>query len=402
MLYSAFVFMFDNTNELLILIYAAYAVVIVYAFFSAKRVSFYRESVILILYLVFGVISLLWAEDTDFAFSKIKTVFLLLVFLVIVSTYITKINKPAYVIAALSIGCIALSIYMVALYGFDGIMDAMQQEGEERLGFLINNVNALANTLSVGLIALIGAAFLYKRTLWLLIPAVFVSICLLSAGSRTATISLIVGLLILTFFWVKTADTILKKIFRFLLVVTSVIVLWTVLSNIPAFQTLILRTQNIFSVLTGDHSVVKESSTETRMDYIRLGWEQFLRTPIFGNGFGCAGYAMAETYTYVTYLHNNYIEILASGGIVGFILYYSPYVMVLFSLLKRMFKDHDRDPAVLISFALLVTRLISHVGIVLYYSKIEFIFLLLLISVVNIPRQKAKEAALLEAEPAQN
>ena len=106
---------------------------------------------------------------------------------------------------------------------------------------------------------------------------------------------------------------------------------------------------------------------------------------------------MEESYSHVTYLHNNYIEILASGGIVGFVLYYAPYAIALVSLLKRVFKDRDRAPVVVITLVLLITRLIGHLGIVLYYSKIEYIFIALLICVVNTPMKKEEPCVLPES-----
>ena len=170
-----------------------------------------------------------------------------------------------------------------------------------------------------------------------------------------------------------------------------ILFVWLVVRNIPATRHLVLRIENIFASINGEKKIVKESSTETRMDFIRLGWQQFLESPIWGNGIGCAGYAMQEEYGYVTYLHNNYIEILASGGIIGFFLYYTPYFVLLISFLKRIVHNREKDPILLISFSLLITKLVSHFGTVMYYSKIEFLFLALLVSVANIPRYKNQE-----------
>ena len=130
---------------------------------------------------------MLWAEDLDTAFVRVRAVFLLTVLLVLLTTYIVQFNKPIYLIIALLIGAFALSVYMFYLYGFSGIVDVLEQGGE-RLGDLINNVNAIGNSLAVGIIALIGLSVFYKKWLLLLLLVPF-GICLLAAGSRTATIS---------------------------------------------------------------------------------------------------------------------------------------------------------------------------------------------------------------------
>ena len=394
-IYAAFVFMFDADESNIILVYAAYALVCACYLFFSKRVSIYREVMFSMAYLLFGAASILWAESSDAAFTKVRTIFLLLVLLVLVTTYIVKIGKPIYIMIAISIGSVALAIYMMATYGFSGLFEAFE-ETEERVGDLINNVNAIANSLVVGLLAMIGMAFLYKQ-IWLVLPIAFTSICLFAAGSRTATISLIVGLVILIVFWLKSMRSSMGRFFGTVSIIVSAVVIFFLVRDLPAFQTLSLRMENIFSFLTGESKVIKENSTEVRMDYIRLGWEQFLKTPIFGNGIGCAGYAMEETYNRVTYLHNNYIEILASGGIIGFILFYAPYAIALISLLKRVFKDRDRTPVVVITLVLLITRLIGHLGIVLYYSKIEYLFIALLICVVNTPMKKEETGAVPES-----
>lgn len=393
-IYAAFVFMFDADESNIILVYAAYALVCVGFLFFSKRVSIYREVMFLMAYLLFGAVSILWAESSGAAFTKVRTILLLLAFLVLATTYIVKIGKPIYVMAAISIGSLALAVYMIAQYGFSGIFEAFE-ETEERVGDLINNVNAIANSLVVGLLAMIGMAFLYKK-IWLVIPIAFTSICLFAAGSRTATISLIVGLVILILFWLKSMKSSMGRLVGTVSIIVAAVAIFFLVRDLPAFQTLTMRMENIFSFFTGEAKVIKENSTEVRMDYIRLGWEQFLRTPIFGNGIGCAGYAMEETYNRVTYLHNNYIEILASGGIIGFILFYAPYAMALVALLKRVFKEHDRTPVVVITLVLLITRLIGHLGIVLYYSKIEYLFIALLICVVNTPTKKEEPVELPE------
>ncbi|MBO4212876.1 MAG: O-antigen ligase family protein [Clostridia bacterium] len=386
--------MFDADESNIILVYAAYALVCVAFLFFSKRVSIYRESIFLMVYLLFGAVSMLWAENSGAAFTKVRTILLLLVLLILVTTYIVKLGKPIYVMAAISIGSLALAVYMVAQYGFSGIFEAFE-ETEERVGDLINNVNAIANSLVVGLLAMIGMAFLYRK-IWLVIPIAFTSICLFAAGSRTATISLIAGLVILILFWLRSMKSSMGRLAGTISVIVAAVAIFFLIRDLPAFQTLTMRMENIFSFFTGEAKVIKENSTEVRMDYIRLGWEQFLKTPIFGNGIGCAGYAMEETYNRVTYLHNNYIEILASGGIIGFILFYAPYAIALVSLLKRVFKDRDRTPVVVITLVLLITRLIGHLGIVLYYSKIEYLFIALLICVVNTPTKKEEPVELPE------
>ena len=382
MLYAAMVFMFDGDEVNVRLIYVAYGLLCLSLVLNLKGFTVYREVNVFIFYLVFGVLSMLWAVNLNTAFTKVRTVFLLLVLLVLLTSYTVKIEKPIYLIIALIVGSVALSAYMFYLYGVFDILDALF-EGSDRIGGKINNVNAIANTLVIGIIALIGVAVFYKKrlTLLLLIPT---GICLLVAGSRTATISFLVGVLLLFVLKLKTENNGLKKFLRFIVIILIIVVAWLVLRNIPVLQEVMLRIENAFAVFTGGETVMRESSAQMRKDFIEFGWAEFLKSPIWGNGIGCAGYAIPESYSHFTYLHNNYIEMLASGGVIGFVLFYTPYVLVLISLIKRIFINKENNSVVFISFALLIARLVGHFGTVVYYSKVEFLFLAMLIAVVNL------------------
>ena len=380
-IYAVVVFMFDADEANLRLIYAAYLILCIGLLFAIKRIFIFKESAFLVFYWLFGVLSLLWAVNFNTALIRVKTVVALVVFLLLLTSYIVKIQKPIFLLIALAAGTVALSGYMFYRYGVSGVIEAIQA-GEDRLGDLINNVNAIANSMVVGMLAIIGFAIFYKKRLLLLL-LVPIGICFLAAGSRTATISLIVGVLILIAFRLKTEKNLPNRFFFLILAVATILMIWVIIRDIPAMEKLVLRLENLFVVWRGEKSIVKEGSVQMRRDYIRLGWNQFLKSPIWGNGIGCAGYAIKEKYGYVTYLHNNYIEILASGGIIGFVLYYAPYILTLIAFSKRIFKHHEKNPVLLISFVLLIAKLIGHMGTVMYYSKIEYLLLALWISIGN-------------------
>ena len=76
------------------------------------------------------------------------------------------------------------------------------------------------------------------------------------------------------------------------------------------------------------------------------------------------------------YLHNNYMEMLACGGIVGFLIHYWIYVYLLRVYIKN-FKHHEKEFN--ICFVLLIFKLIMDIGAVSYYSKTTYFYLLLFI-----------------------
>ena len=101
---------------------------------------------------------------------------------------------------------------------------------------------------------------------------------------------------------------------------------------------------------------------------------------------------------YDAYLHNNFVEMLCGGGLVGFILYYSIYVYLFVQLFK--YRKADRE-AFSIAIVWLGLMLIMNYGMVTYYSKTQWYYLL--IHFINVSNLKRKHREMTEnaQEPAQ-
>lgn len=381
LLYAAVIFMFDADESRIRFIYIAYGVLLLNLLIRTGGFVLFKETKFLAGYFVFGAISLVWSYDAHTSFIRARGVLLLVTFLVLLTSYAFRAKKTLSLIVALGFGSVALSLYMMMLYGgFSGMAAALNMN--ERIGREINNVNAIGNACAIGMVAIFGIALLYnKRLIYLvLLP---VGMCFLAAGSRTATLSLFAGIVILVFLLSKVEGNSVSSFSRILLTICILGAVFISIRVFPAVRVLSSRIENAFSVLTGGEAIIKETSVQIREEYVKLGWRQFLKSPIWGNGIGCAGYAMSEEYGFVTYLHNNYIEILASGGLIGFVLYYAPYYIVLKNHVRRLFMYREQNPVLVISFALLVTKLVGHVGTVVYYSKIEYLLLAIWISIAH-------------------
>ena len=142
--------------------------------------------------------------------------------------------------------------------------------------------------------------------------------------------------------------------------------------SLPAFEAVSNRMKNLTAMLTGVGQV--DSSVLLRRRYIELGLEQFTRTPILGIGMNNARLIISSSSIgRDTYLHNNYVELLADGGVIGFLSYYSIYFFIITQLWKHR---KSKDPYLVISAVLTVLFLVMDYGGVSYYSKSRYLYFL--------------------------
>lgn len=118
--------------------------------------------------------------------------------------------------------------------------------------------------------------------------------------------------------------------------------------------------------LDGTSSVhIDSTSTVKRIEMIEYAKKMFLIHPIFGWGIGA--FAIKSGFGY--YSHNNYMEILVSGGIVAFITYYSIFIYYIVNIIKiKTFYMKD------LSIIILISIFISDLSTVNFYSRLMFLF----------------------------
>ena len=104
--------------------------------------------------------------------------------------------------------------------------------------------------------------------------------------------------------------------------------------------------------------------------------EIFLLNPWVGYGLNSFRYFVARTYS-----HNNFIEILISGGIIAFVLYYANYVITLVLL---YLKTRNKNPIMILMFTVVLVMLFMEYGVVTYYSRFYHNILILAIAFLKI------------------
>lgn len=194
---------------------------------------------------------------------------------------------------------------------------------------------------------------------------VFSSICFIAfsilTGSRT-------GILVLAIFSILFYLMLTKKLVKkFLIVLSSaliVIIGYFCLLKIPfLYENIGHRFEVLFNGLTqsGDYEIA--SSAYTRNDMIKFGLSMIADRPLIG--YGLDSYAQLSPYG--TYSHNNFIEILFSCGVIGFIFYYFGIIISILQLFKIQLKRIS--PIVALAFSLLVSSLLLNISHVDYVDR---------------------------------
>ncbi|QAY67785.1 O-antigen ligase family protein [Paenibacillus protaetiae] len=104
---------------------------------------------------------------------------------------------------------------------------------------------------------------------------------------------------------------------------------------------------------------------------IKAAIDSFKHRPLFGYGIG--NFSVISEFD--MYAHNNYVELLADLGSVGFLIYYAMYFYLFFKLSKGVFlKEND----LVFPFIIVVLIMISETGLVSY--NVGYIQILLVLS----------------------
>ena len=340
-----------------------------------------------VIFYIFTVLSTLWSINPAKCMSPIMTLSLLFVVGVLMSLLFDSREELN---ALLFINF--LSLLFCALY----ILLAVdpQSVGEVRIG--LSTVGSEWNANDIGLKMCVGlgiALYLfyrsdkaYKRVFYLAVSLLFIILALLT-GSRKALL-MIYGIVIL-FVLIKSRG--LNRVFAILFILLFSAGLYFLVMNYePLYNVLGERFEDMIAGLFGGGT--DEDSFNIRARFIEYGLKWFGNKPLLGYGIGNFSELAAAQFgeKYDTYAHNNFVEILVDGGIVGFFIYYSAYLYIIVKLLPSVFIK--RDLTAILLFTLNLVSLVLQVALVSYSSTLfTALILFSVIYIKSIGREKRNE-----------
>ena len=325
----------------------------------------------ILVFLLFCVASRLWAEDPSLSTNKING--LLFIFVGMISVHLSFWGYTTIedLLKAIMYGGYLVILYTFLRYGLGGIIRLAAND--------VRITNDLFNANTIGMCAayalVINIYFVFYEHLKLrdifMLPAF---VLLIVSQSRKAIIIValgVVGIFILRNLNKKSFGLSFLKLLGGLLALG---ILFVAISRLAFMQPIMNRLTEILEMLAGT-GTRSTNSAWIRFAYIDLGIELFKHNPILGIGIGNANIYTQLYYHHNHYLHNNYVELLSCGGIIGFIIYYSMHLYLVINYFKyRKFRDREYD----ICLVLLISNLVIDYGIVSYYDKANYLFLFVL------------------------
>lgn len=236
-----------------------------------------------------------------------------------------------------------------------------------RLG-ISSGINPNSITWTFGVMALFAIHFfMIEKKASLLLIYGFDIIVIFFTGSKNGLVLAGIPLLIYAFKALRKAD--LKTI---IVIIIFAIIMWYAIHNIPFLYTVIGRRIDSMLYTIGfrnessfANAGMDMGSTEKRIDMIGEAINMFWKKPILGWGIG----AFAKYSGYGYYCHNNFFEILVSGGLTLFVIYYLFIFLKTFQILF-MKKSDKKNLAIMLGLSIFLLD----ISTVNFYSNIIFYF----------------------------
>lgn len=230
--------------------------------------------------------------------------------------------------------------------------------GENRAVGLVGNANSLAIQLSMSAFLLLLCV---PRERWAkILPLALIVVATVTTGTRK-----------LVFVWFSYGMLLVRSLspmFRrptlgaALSMILAPFALWLLFS----YGSVIFAPLGELTVVQRAEGTLSGRETDTRSHLIERGLELWWDRPLVG--YGIDQFRQVSEYNY--YSHNNYTEILANFGVLGFALFYSLYAIILVRAVPAALRGSDTAWTIL---AIVLVLLLMDVARVSYTSRMTWL-----------------------------
>ena len=295
---------------------------------------------------------------------KANAVFMSYAVMLIITFFLTVNVKNEddihFFLNAFVIASVVQLIYMLSVYGANIFEIIAKSDEGIRIGDEVSNSNSVGMSFAYG--SMIALYFLLnvpcnkmKKLLYAAVVLMGIVMALFS-GSRKALVMIFIGAVIIMYGKGNNVN-ILKTMVGFVTGICLLFLLYNVIKENEMFSVVYSRMKELLEGLSGKGRL--DNSSKERLRMINTGVEAFSESPLWGQGI----YA---SYRYFrTYAHNNFVEVLMNTGLIGFTIFYFPYIdgMIKFLRIDKTSRLYR------IMLFLFLWILFGGVGMITYYDK---------------------------------
>lgn len=324
----------------------------IYRVLRRHRVYMDKPLIYPVLFFAFSLLSNFWAVSPTSSFSRTITLFQLFILMFFTYQLFSKHKDIRAYIWSLYLAGFGLAAYSIFTYGFNGIIAGMFSG--VRMGGKIANENSFGMTLAYAVLAGIYILINEKRKIH--IPfIILLSLLSLSSGSKKALLIIVIGsvMVVLNGYGIR-------KLFKSIAISSIIIaIIWFLLQQ-PLFGSINQRFDEFFTRSSYSDRIRSEMIDESIELFRERTWL----------GYGLEGNAFLNRFN--SYSHNNYTEMLVSGGVVGFVLFYCMYYYILKRAVPIFLKGNKVIGFIIILF---LVKILMEYGMVSYFSKSTWIMI---------------------------
>ena len=364
--YSTALILFVNDPQLTYIetyvSYACLAFLLLLKLFKNIPIYFPKFSFVYFFFCIFCLASYLINESIYT--SALNTFIQIHIFLIVILNLLVFTNEYRFLIYGIIAGLL-YNIIVANLIGRDFFGDIGY-----RFAGSLKNPNHYAFLLVFSIAFLLYYLRIYKQNLLsriisILVISIFAYEVIFYAASRGGYLSLFIIILI------YNIDAIVRQnlFSKIIISIASISFTYFVLVEVESNFLISNRINSIIGLLTTQNNF--DVSFNYRLVYIQKAFEYWLNNPIFGIGLD-----QFRVLNQSSYSHNNYVELLATTGLIGFITYY-------FSIFKLLFTKYIDGRTALMGKIFIVLLLISDFSSVNILEKPFWIIFVLSFFIIN-------------------
>ena len=328
-LFSSF-FIFENNPKISLILIGISLLILVFSVLEKgikKKIKIGKYHLLIAIFMLYCILSSIWSVYPERALGKGITIFQILICFSILYNYYARSYSSEKLLLCIAWSSVCVALYTIYFAGISFILSGLLSGRRLEVDFA--NINSISGVVALGMVILFYYIFYEKKYKYFLFFILDILI-IVASGSRKSLFLLIIGcFLIIMIKNLKNKNFILNIVKMIICGIIFCVIIKLIL-ELPVFDIINTRINGLIASLIGRGKA--DNSALVRKSMIILGWEQFKKTPFLGVGIGNSGpVILAGTKYNNSYLHNNFIELLACGGVIGFLIYYNIYFYIFYS-----------------------------------------------------------------------